>query len=113
MQQSIPLTDDPHAWPGLPGGADSTSGNATTNPSSAETSETEADVLHARRSSLSQGTTMAVKLAQASSSKDQAKDRDQPRRLTPLPSRHKTQTSLDSTALPSTTSIGDKTNLFG
>ena len=101
LQQSISLTDDPHAWPGLPGGVDSTSGNVTTNPSSAETSETEGDGLQSRRTSLSRGTTMAVKLAQASSGKEVSKEKEQPKKLTPLPGRHRNQASLDSSGLPS------------
>lgn len=59
--QAVPLTDDAEAWPGLPGGP---SGNATGNPSSAETSENEGEAAHRLGR---QGATMADKIARASS----------------------------------------------
>lgn len=63
LLQSVPLTDDPQAWPGLPGG--SRSSGATGNPSSAETSENEGEGSSSKMHRA--GLSMADQIARASS----------------------------------------------
>lgn len=78
--QSVPLADDPQAWPGLPGGQGSS--NVTGNTSSAETSENESD---AAAGKLGKGVpTMADQIARARSGTPSGQKEEGKKRLTNL-----------------------------
>lgn len=74
--QSVPLADDPQAWPGLPGG------NPTGTTSSAETSENESELALGKQGKM--GLTMADQIARARSGPSSGHKEEGKKRLTNL-----------------------------
>lgn len=77
---SMPLADDPQAWPGLPGGQGSS--NVTGNNSSAETSENESEAAVGKLSKA--GPTMADQIARARAGTPASQKEESKKRLTNL-----------------------------
>ncbi len=78
--QSVPLADDPQAWPGLPGGRGSS--NVTGNNSSAETSENESEAAAGKLGKA--GLTMADQISRARSGLPAGQKEEGKSRLTNL-----------------------------
>ena len=78
--QSVPLADDPQAWPGLPGGQGSS--NVTGNTSSAETSENESEAAAGKLGKA--GLTMADQISRARSGVPSGQKEESKKRLTNL-----------------------------